>query len=652
MASKNETPVASLLDGFEWTETRAVLEEFRSLLKCSLCGLVPPSPHNLGRCPHIFCLSCLEEHNGGVCPVPGCLVHAPAGEKRPNLEREQLTRSVFALGELLLGDPVPERFKETTREIDKKKVAPGSKEATLNEKTVSSNDDVPAGNKLTDSKVLKEKKAVRSKKIKEDKSIIAEDAAKVESKNLKRNSLPLSDNQPQKPLKQKRQKTSSVDSLKLSKQKENLDNAEVDKQASLEPKISTNVNSGSDSDFEPSKLPEKNKPKAISGNTSKKSSSESKQKISPKAKTKSLDGLNKKNKKGETPLHTAAGKGDLETVRKLLEEGASPNTWDHAGWTPLHEAAGYGNLPLVTMLLDAGASPSVPATDDNLTPLHDAVRRGYVEVVTILVARGADTTAKDSKGNTPRDLAINEKILEALDTEVEVSCSQLDRSQVVEDVKVVVVAAPGVNEAMWKKMSVAARKVGVDRVLKAVTEEATHCLVEPKESVDYYMGLLCGADLVSSEWLLQCGAAGQFVDEEPFRVCVLAGNREGLEKAREARSKRLPGLLAGGHICLVGSFDNTFPTRQHIIKLVKMAGGKIVTREPDPESIPPDEQTVFYHAVGGSSLVKTSHVIIYQAGGRKEPMIKYKMPHLKTLPVSWLFECFNTYSLVDPSLFE
>ena len=131
MASKNETPVAFLLDGFKWTETRAVLEEFKSLLKCSLCGLVPSSPHNLGRCPHIFCLSCLEEHNGVVCPVPGCLVvHAPSGEKRPNLEREQLTRSVFALGELRLGESVPERFrdKEATGEIDTKKVTPGSKE--------------------------------------------------------------------------------------------------------------------------------------------------------------------------------------------------------------------------------------------------------------------------------------------------------------------------------------------------------------------------------------------------------------------------------------------------------------------------------------------------------------------------------------------
>jgi len=49
--------------------------------------------------------------------------------------------------------------------------------------------------------------------------------------------------------------------------------------------------------------------------------------------------LEKKNRKGETALHTAAVKGDDKTVLKLLEQGANPNTVDNAGWSPLHEAS-------------------------------------------------------------------------------------------------------------------------------------------------------------------------------------------------------------------------------------------------------------------------------------------------------------------------
>ena len=167
------------------------------------------------------------------------------------------------------------------------------------------------------------------------------------------------------------------------------------------------------------------------------------------------------------------------------------------------------------------------------------------------------------------------------------------------------------------------------RMSKTVMVEVTHCLVHSNATVDGYLALLCGAELVSSEckffqmifdwivstldsssldfsckvlyssivaWclasflfddtliilgLLQCGAAGDLVDEEPFRVCVPGGNREGVAKAREGRSKRLPGLMAGGHFCLVGNFDNVFPTKQDISKLVKMAGGKVKKHTPN-----------------------------------------------------------------------
>lgn len=52
--------------------------------------------------------------------------------------------------------------------------------------------------------------------------------------------------------------------------------------------------------------------------------------------------MDKRNKKGETVLHQSTIKGNVEAVRKLLREGANPNTVDNAGWSPLHEAAVAG----------------------------------------------------------------------------------------------------------------------------------------------------------------------------------------------------------------------------------------------------------------------------------------------------------------------
>ena len=54
--------------------------------------------------------------------------------------------------------------------------------------------------------------------------------------------------------------------------------------------------------------------------------------------------LDKRNKKGETQLHQETLKGNVENVKKLLRDGASPNTVDNAGWSPLHEAVAAGKL--------------------------------------------------------------------------------------------------------------------------------------------------------------------------------------------------------------------------------------------------------------------------------------------------------------------
>jgi len=64
-----------------------------------------------------------------------------------------------------------------------------------------------------------------------------------------------------------------------------------------------------------------------------------------------------------TPLHWAAASGKENTVRFLLDKGASPSTTDDAGWSPLISAASCNHVPVVQLLLSqASVDPNQTTT--------------------------------------------------------------------------------------------------------------------------------------------------------------------------------------------------------------------------------------------------------------------------------------------------
>ena len=73
-------------------------------------------------------------------------------------------------------------------------------------------------------------------------------------------------------------------------------------------------------------------------------------------------------KVGDTPLHWAALKGNIDIARHLIENGADVNIKDNAGWTPLHRAVRVTKYDIVKLLIEFGADPFI-TDNDGKTPL-------------------------------------------------------------------------------------------------------------------------------------------------------------------------------------------------------------------------------------------------------------------------------------------
>ena len=103
-------------------------------------------------------------------------------------------------------------------------------------------------------------------------------------------------------------------------------------------------------------------------------------------------------------LWAAASTGDLQAIKRYIEEGGDVNALDGGfklsamSWAALH-----GQPEVVQLLVENGAEVDIKS-GDGATPLHSAAFFGRTDVAKLLLENGADPQTRNNDGATPVDV--------------------------------------------------------------------------------------------------------------------------------------------------------------------------------------------------------------------------------------------------------
>lgn len=122
---------------------------------------------------------------------------------------------------------------------------------------------------------------------------------------------------------------------------------------------------------------------------------------------------------------SAAGKGNIEIVIELMNNGVNIDCFDSCGETALLYASQYGHLSIVNFLVKAGANIEIKSRASGLTPLilaasdlasakRNKFEQNVIKVIYFLIEAGADLNAASDDGWTALIGAVNAGSIEAV----------------------------------------------------------------------------------------------------------------------------------------------------------------------------------------------------------------------------------------------
>ncbi|KAG8579262.1 hypothetical protein GDO81_010781 [Engystomops pustulosus] len=128
-------------------------------------------------------------------------------------------------------------------------------------------------------------------------------------------------------------------------------------------------------------------------------------------------------------LAEACSDGDVNVVRKLLNQGRSVNEHSKEGESLLGLACLAGYYELVQVLLAMHANVEDRGSKGDITPLMAAASGGFVDIVKVLLLHSADVNARSSTGNTALTYACAEGFVDVVKVLLEEGANTEDHNE-------------------------------------------------------------------------------------------------------------------------------------------------------------------------------------------------------------------------------
>jgi len=335
----------------------------------------------------------------------------------------------------------------------------------------------------------------------------------------------------------------------------------------------------------------------------------------------------------------------VDKVRDLLEQGATPNTQDHAGWSPLHEVAQSGNVEIMGLLIKHGADVNV-ASECKTTPIHDAVGVGHKAVIEVLLEAGANPSLKTDEGKSAIDMCTYSEEVKTL---LQDAVKALQEKMLTETVssavpdKFVFLGSSLKGEDL-QVFSKCATLLGGETCSK-FSANVTHLLVptddhgNTQRTLKYLQCLSSGRWIVSIAWAYRCIQEGKWVDESPFEVtgCRQFANHNAPSRSRQNRKVGDPRLLKGFRVYFPPSDKVLVPSNDDLASMCEVLQAEVLKRAPSRDVTrltPPHAKGIFKDH---------SDLVITSSTGCE---VKAGALHISR---DWLIDSISKYEIMNPA---